>query len=279
MPNTVPAIPAVSLKKLPNEKPAQQPQQTGGKGEAAAGAIGALAPMAAGLLDAIDSGNQYGRQSRGTVIGKGVLTGAASGAALGPIGAAAGAVLGGVTGLIQSGKQQKAEKKMLFDKAVREKQMETDYSASQLAANPSLYQGYKSAQYFKHGGKIRKRSDHVPTELLEQIRTNGYALGGTVQQLSSDGTMIQGNSHEQGGVKIPALGIELEGNETTKGDYVFSDALGFAQLHKPIMKAKGKIEAKPYTKERANSIRLLEEKENQLKLAQEFFKTMYGITR
>ena len=60
---------------------------------------------------------------------------------------------------------------------------------------------------------------------------------------------------------------------------MFSDALGFAQLHKPIMKAKGKIEAKPYTKERANSIRLLEEKENQLKLAQEFFKTMYGITR
>ncbi len=71
--------------------------------------------------------------------------------------------------------------------------------------------------------------------------------------------------------------IEVEGGETIKGDYVYSKELGFAQLHRPIMKAKGKIEAKPATRERMNSIKLLNEKEGMLEQAQEFFKSRYGI--
>jgi len=283
MPNSAPQIPQMSLKKLPGTTPQPAVQDAAGeavKGAGLTSAIGGFAPLAAGLVDAIDNGNEYGRQKRGTVIGKGALTGAAAGATLGPVGAAAGAVLGAATGFIQSGKQKKAEEKMLYEKNLRDRKMETDYAQAQLSANPSLYQGYRNAEYFKNGGSIKRKKvydDYAPTELLEQVRANGYALGGKITQVSSDGAEVTGRSHENGGVKIPGMGIELEGNETTKGDYVFSEELGFAKLHKPIMKAKGRIESKPFTKERANSIRLLGEQENRLKGAQEYFKKMYGI--
>lgn len=101
-----------------------------------------------------------------------------------------------------------------------------------------------------------------------------YAMGGSLKPISSDGVDVQGASHAQGGVQLPQA--EVEGGETIKDDYVFSKQLGFAQLHRPIMRAKGKIEAKPATRERMNSIKLLNEKEGMLEKAQEFFKQKYG---
>ena len=133
--------------------------------------------------------------------------------------------------------------------------------AAKLGANPELYQGERNAQYFETGG-----------QLTSKFLANQYTIGGKITSKSSDGTMISGNSHNNGGVKLPQIGIEVEGNETTKGDYVFSDKLGFAAIHKPIMVAKGKIEAKPYTQERANSIKLLNEREDRLKITQEYLK-------
>lgn len=120
-------------------------------------------------------------------------------------------------------------------------------------------------------------------EQAKWFATNGYkqgtgvlkrATGGSLKPISSDGVDVQGASHAQGGVQLPQA--EVEGGETIKDDYVFSKQLGFAQLHRPIMRAKGKIEAKPATKERMNSIKLLNEKEGMLEKAQEFFKQKYG---
>jgi len=294
MPNRTPQVNGINLKQSSSNPQVQSSGQSASategasKGSAVTGAVGTLAPLLGGILDATDSGNEYGRQKRGTVIGKGALTGATAGAALGPVGIAAGAVLGATAGIISSGKQKKAEEKMLYEKSLRDKKQQSEYSAAQLAANPSLYQGYIDSEYFKYGGQIKRKrkfgpkSEYAPPEMMEQIAKNGYELGGSMGgqevPMSSDGSEIMGNSHQEGGVKFPGMGVELEDGETVKGDYVFSKKLGFAQLHKPIMRAKGKIEAKPYTAGRANSIRLLNEQENRLKLSQEYLKNKYGIT-
>jgi hypothetical protein len=112
---------------------------------------------------------------------------------------------------------------------------------------------------------------------LDAPLSRKYMQGGYARSLSSDGTEILGNSHRQGGVKIPEAGAEVEGGEVTKGNYVFSDRLGFAKEARKLATAKGKIEQKPMTEERVNSIRLLNRKENQLILAQEYFKQQHKI--
>jgi hypothetical protein len=58
---------------------------------------------------------------------------------------------------------------------------------------------------------------------------------------------------------------------------VFSEQLGFAKEAKKLAKAKGRIEEKPSTPERINSLKLLESKENQLKLAQEFIRKQNNL--
>lgn len=101
--------------------------------------------------------------------------------------------------------------------------------------------------------------------------------GGTAKKLSSDNALIKGNSHAEGGIDIPELDAEVEGGETTLNNFVFSKKLGFADLHKPIATAKGKIENKPRTLERANSMRMLINKESQLAEQQELLKKKLGI--
>lgn len=100
-----------------------------------------------------------------------------------------------------------------------------------------------------------------------------YMTGGSAKSLSSDNAELKGNSHANGGIDIPSMGAEVEGGETTVGDYVFSKKLGFAALHKPIAVAKGKIESKPATSERVNSMKLLQAREERLKQAQELVKS------
>ncbi len=228
-------------------------------------AWGAVGTGASELVSGLDSGNEFGRQTIGTTTAKGALSGASMGMALGPIGAAVGGVLGGIAGLIGGSNAKKTENEYKTRRDILQRQTEANYMAAQLGNNPELYQGSLNAQYFENGGK-----------LTSKFLANQYAIGGTVTPQSSDGTQIIGNSHDNGGVKLPQINAELEGNETSKGDYIFSDNLGFAKLHKPIMKAKGKIEQKPYTQERANSIKLLNEREEKLKAAQESVKQQLG---
>lgn len=99
-----------------------------------------------------------------------------------------------------------------------------------------------------------------------------YMKGGYAKSLSSDNTEMVGRTHAEGGIDIPGVGAEVENKETTMGNYVFSDKLGFAQVHKKIAKAKGIIEQKPVTRERVNSMKLLKERENNLMMAQEYLK-------
>lgn len=106
---------------------------------------------------------------------------------------------------------------------------------------------------------------------------NEDVTGGTSTPLSSTAAEFNGPSHEDGGIQVPNMGAEVEGKETTDGHYVFSDRLGFAKLHKPLAKAIGKIEMKAISPERINSLKLMREKENQLKLSQEYTKHMLGL--
>jgi Glycine zipper len=107
--------------------------------------------------------------------------------------------------------------------------------------------------------------------------TRHFMSGGVATPLSSDNTQFNGDSHEEGGIKIPALGAETEGGETTKDNYVFSKDLGFAALHKPIALAKGKIEKKPQTPDRVNALQRLNAREAKLAMAQEMMKAQMGI--
>lgn len=107
------------------------------------------------------------------------------------------------------------------------------------------------------------------------------ANGGSLRTTSSTSTEVHGPSHANGGVQVPQANAELEGGETilhTDGDdYVFSQELGFAELHKKIAKSRGKIEKKPATFERLNSLRAISEKEQMLKQAQENIRSQYNL--
>ena len=144
--------------------------------------------------------------------------------------------------------------------------MEQQQFNARLQNNPQDYIGNAGNQYFEMGGPLA-------TKYLKAMK----AYGGSVNQLSSDGVEFKGNSHEKGGIKLPDINTEVEGNETAKGSYVFSDALGFAKLHKPLMRIKGKVEGKPATPERLNTLRVIEGHENRLKIAQEQLKKSLNI--
>ena len=104
--------------------------------------------------------------------------------------------------------------------------------------------------------------------------------GGSINKISKDNYQVSGNSHERGGVKLLGQGIELEGKETinnTGEPFVFSEELGFARKHKPIARAIAKVEKKPYNAIAANTLKLLKQKEEQLKIDQEQLKNSLGI--
>ncbi len=140
-----------------------------------------------------------------------------------------------------------------------------------------LYDGDKSGKPFKvqpQSGPIVENTG-IKQPLLK--RASGGSLLDNFKRTSSSTAEIHGPSHENGGVPVPGMNAEVEGGETLAGDYVFSDELGFAKLHKPIALAKGKIEKKPATRERLNTLKLLNEKENNLKLMQEYVKSKNNL--
>lgn len=138
--------------------------------------------------------------------------------------------------------------------------------------NPDIMNKYE--YFMPQQPAIAKKSTGGP---IDAPLSKMYMNGGYAKSMSSGTTELVGNSHEQGGIKSPELGAELENNETTSGNFVFSDKLGFAQMHKPIAKAMGKIENKPMSRERMNSMRLLKGQENKLALMQEHYKQLNGI--
>jgi len=210
------------------------------------------------FVDALDAPNQYGRQSTGTSVVKGVASGASAGASFGPWGAAIGGVVGGIGGLVSGirAKREEATQKRTEASLARSYQL-AQYSA-RAAANPNIESGTRGEEYFATGGKLK-------TEFM-----NYKAKGGHLSKLSSDTVEVKGNTHKEGGVKIP--GAEVEKGETIKGDYVLSHRLGFAQLHKPIAKAIGQIEQKPINPTSMKSLERLREQEKSLILMQEFVK-------
>lgn len=208
------------------------------------------------------------------VIGaaKGMGKGAAMGAKIGSvipgvgtaIGAGAGAVIGGVAGYFQ-GKKTGAEKKK-NEAGWQANYMKTEQN--RINANSSRYQDFKptNSGYYANGGSLAKN-----------FMAQQKAVGGNLVPLSSDAVEVKGPSHANGGVQLPEMGAEVEGKEVIKDDYVFSDQLGFAKEAKRLAKAKGTIENKPATRERINTLKLLQDKENQLKLAQEYIRKQYNL--
>lgn len=223
-----------------------------------------LATTAVGMIDALAGTNQYGRKPLGVSIASGAVNGAAMGAKLGPLGAVAGGVIGGGLSLITGLKEKKAENRLKLQESMNYDSMQRARSAAILAANPQMVYGDPNATYFAKGGQLPLSSAYM------------NPVGGEFAPMSSDAVEVQGNSHEQGGVKLPAMGAELEGGETVQGDFVFSKELGFADEHKKIAKAIGKIESKGVmSPERVNAITRLKEREESLKLSQEYFKEMF----
>lgn len=219
---------------------------------------GQVAGMGASVLDGLQTNAKT--PSIGMSAAKGALSGVAAGAAFGPWGAAIGGVVGGaagaITGSINKGKEERTINRNL--QTIRQTNLER--GAAAVAADPSLAYGNAGVNYYANGGRLNNPMNAQPQ------------VGGQLKPLSSEATEVEGPSHEQGGVELPGMDAELEGGETTSGNKVFSEQLGFAQLHKPIAKAIGKIETKPFTHERVNALRRLKDKEEELFQQQEFLK-------
>ena len=148
---------------------------------------------------------------------------------------------------------------------------------------PPLYQ--KAVKAKPHYNVPTSSSTYVKKPLIRgkggtlsgNFLANQKAVGGSMQPMSKDTTVAVGPSHAQGGIELPNQGANVEGGETTSGNFVFSKQLGFAQIHKPIARAQGKIENKPATAERMEALQRLDERTQQLKSLQEGYKQRLNI--
>lgn len=240
--------------------------------------IGSAATLGAGIIDASANLNDVGYPTMGATIGKDALSGAAAGAMFGPWGALIGGVVGAGAGVIQGGankrKTERAHSQMRNTIATNNASL----SASRLAMDPSLVQGDKNIQsYFKKGGRMYDQYYYAMGGEMESPLSKAYMEGGYGKSLSSHSVEMKGATHAQGGISIPHLGVNLEDGETTQDSFVFSKELGFAQQHKPLAIAVGRIEKKPQTRERIAATTLLNKKIGELRMAQEYLKQLKGI--
>ncbi len=212
-----------------------------------------------------------GRSSVGSHVVKGASSGAAAGTQILPgWGTLIGAVVGAAAGWIGGGAAKRKARAAQSEQVWSNTAQDASYSNSLVAGNPSLVSGNRNASYYANGGAMTKFAN-TGTEMNAPL-ARMFMNGGSAKPLSSTNTELVGRSHSNGGIDIPELNTEVEGGETTNGNYVFSKKLGFAELHKPIAKAKGVIETKPATAERINALQLLGKKEQDLALAQEYLK-------
>lgn len=237
-----------------------------------------VANMGVGVIDSVTKGDPLtGRKSIGSSIGSGALQGAATGTQILPgWGTLIGAVVGAAAGWIGGGAKRRKARAALANEVNTGRMQERNYSAAQVAADPSLVEGYRNAGYYGANGGSMTNLARTGTSMSSPL-AHMYMNGGRAKSLSYNNAELIGRSHNRGGIDIPVMNAEVEGGETTKGDYVFSKRLGFADIHKPIAKAKGKIENKPATTERINSLKRLAGKENEMILAQEYLKSRLKV--
>ena len=252
--------------------------------------VGAISSLGTGLIGALDPGDQDGVQSEVGAGLSGALSGAAAGAALGPIGMAGGAIIGGISSLFGNNKRrEEAERKRMARNEKLNAQKSQDVAIA-IAEDPSVLGNSNATMYRKGGtikGKPAKKFALQGTLLgyykgtrspLPSIAINPNRMledGGIIPTDNEGRAVIEGPSHEEGGIKIPELGVELEGGETLDGDFVFSEELGFADRHKKIMKAMEgtKKDDTPLSK---NTYKKLVEQEEKLKSHQELLKRQLG---
>lgn len=204
-----------------------------------------------GMIDAIAPTNEFGNQ--------GAIASALKGnAQLGTI--------GGIMGYIKGRKQEKTDKLRSFHNQLATQQQQINQSNAILSADPALVTGRPGEEFYAMGGSLKGK-------YYDAIK----ATGGELKPLSKNSAEVQGPTHEQGGVDLPQYQSELEGGETLDGDYVFSSRLGFAQRHKRLATAIGKIEQKPATPERINALKRLNTQVDNLKQAQEQIRQQYNL--
>lgn len=229
---------------------------TGGDMGTAAGVVGSLA-------DSIGTPDQYGKKSLSSNILGNAGKMAAMGSMFGPVGTLVGAGVGIVKGVIDNHHQKTLADMMMGREKLAYSTMASSQANARISSDPSIVTGNLAAGYYATGGPLNISNQPIQ--------------GGTATPMSSSSAEFQGPSHAQGGIQLPAAGAEVEGGETTSGDYVFSKELGFAQAHKPIAKAIGRIEVKALSPERINALKLLKQKEQNLKLSQEYTKHILGL--
>lgn len=218
-------------------------------------AQGVKAQQGAGSTIGKDIGSALG-EGGGKAIGE--TAGGLLGSFAGPLGSVVGGLLGGaVDSLIDSFGGKSSEEEQAERAAAMAKVRATD--AEGRARFINYDQGSNQNQIAKFGGPIKR-----------------YKPGGQLVPLSSESVEVQGQSHEQGGVNL-GQGVEVEGGETIKDNYVFSEELGFAKIHKPIARAIGRLEKKPSSIAVNNSLRILKQKEEALEQQQESVKEQFGL--
>lgn len=252
--------------------------------------IQTMGTMGSGVLDAIDSPDEDGVRSGLGAGLSGALSMGAAGASLGPIGIAGGAALGLITGLVGN---SKAKREAQDRKIAKKKQINTKYQDevnAKIAADPNAL-GNANATMYKLGGTIKGKparkfalqgtvlgNYRAVKSLLPNVAINPNKMlkdGGIIPIGDGGRAEVVGPKHEKGGVKIPELGVELEGEETLKDNFVFSEELGFADKHKKIAKgiANAEKDNTPLSRYTKN---LLEDKEQALMVEQEELKQSMG---
>lgn len=252
--------------------------------------IQTIGSMGSGVLDAVDSTDEDGVRSGLGAGLSGALSMGAAGASLGPWGAAGGAVLGLITGLTKNSKakQEAKTRKLTKKKQINEKYQ--DEINAKIAADPTSV-GNADATMYRLGGTLKGKpagkfalkgtvlgNYRAVKSLLPNIAINPNKMmkdGGIIPIGDGGRAEVVGPKHEKGGVKIPELGVELEGEETLKDNFVFSEELGFADKHKKIAKgiANAEKDNTPLSRYTKN---LLEDKEQALMQEQEELKQAMG---
>lgn len=233
----------------------------------AGGDLGSIIGLLGNTANSLDPGNEYGKQSTATNLMKGAATGAQLGTAIAPgLGTAIGASAGLIGGFFMDKKQKKQQEQMQFNQSLMKQQQELNRSAAVIGNNPALVTGQPGTEFYKSGGFLKNR-------YYDKI----YASGGQIKSMSSSSAEVQGPSHENGGVDLPQYQSELEGGESIQNDYVFSDRLGFAPIHKRLAKTIGKIEQKPATPDRLNALKSLNQRVQELQQLQEMVRQQNNL--
>jgi len=231
--------------------------------------VSGTANTVSGTISALDAGNQFGNKNTGSTVASSALSGLSMGASTGnPYAMVGGLVTGGLYGLIKAGKDRKEEQSMLNDFRSKQDTLALNNTRNRSLANPELFNGGVNNGYYENGGELNKHS-------------LGSSKGGQLHQLTKEDSIVKGKTHDEGGVKFPEQGVELENNETLNKDFVFSKELGFADKHLKIIKEKQKLESllkdRPNDKGLINSLTLSDNKIERLKKEQEEIKEQLGL--